>query len=62
MQLFTYGRGDDSNRWAVVDFQVVRYKTDLETWFDQFSDMRSAPDDPLPMAPGPGNPNRGIFR
>ncbi|KAL4419295.1 hypothetical protein ABPG77_001627 [Micractinium sp. CCAP 211/92] len=61
-KLFTYGRGDDSNRWAVVDFQVVRYKTDLETWFDQFSDMRSAPDDPLPMAPGPGNPNRGIFR
>lgn len=61
-QLYTYGRGDDSNNWAVVDFQVVRYQTDLARWFDQFSDVRSAPGDPLPMAPGPDNTNRGLLQ
>ncbi|KAL4440540.1 hypothetical protein ABPG75_003541 [Micractinium tetrahymenae] len=61
-KLYTYGRGDDSNNWAVTDFQVVRYKTELASWFDQFSDMRSAPGDPLPMAPSPDNTNRGLLQ
>lgn len=61
-KLYTYGRGDDSNNWAVTDFQVVRYKTDLASWFDQFSDRRSAASDPLPMAPGPNNTNRGLLQ
>ncbi|PSC74223.1 senescence-specific cysteine protease SAG39-like isoform A [Micractinium conductrix] len=50
-RLYTYGKGDDASSWAVVDFEVANYTVDKGVWFDAWSDLKSHPDDPMPLAP-----------
>ena len=108
LQLFTYGKGDDTASWAVTDYSIVSYVSgqgqyeltplrselrwaravaacqlhalrraghmqhrrspacpppcppahacpvqavNMSDWFNQYSDLASDPDDPMPLAP-----------
>ncbi|KAI3429737.1 hypothetical protein D9Q98_010052 [Chlorella vulgaris] len=59
-RIYTVGLGDDASSWAVVDVSISSLIVDMGQWFRDYSDVKSDPDDPMPLAPVNSNQTGGV--